>query len=151
MINPQKGIDIYNNNLIISRIFFAVTIFQQWTTLRQEKGKTMPDFTNNFHTLHTKLGIKYSKRHLVLKYCGDLHMYIQNKMDFLNISSLGAAYRYVVKIKHKFGHQNKQEFGSTNMQQPNHNKDKPNQQPLENQSKTQENKGKEKTKNDIGK
>jgi hypothetical protein len=29
MINPQKGIDLYNNNSIISRIFFAVTIFQQ--------------------------------------------------------------------------------------------------------------------------
>jgi hypothetical protein len=28
MINPQKGIDLYNNNSIISRIFFAVTIFQ---------------------------------------------------------------------------------------------------------------------------
>jgi hypothetical protein len=29
MINPQKGIDIYNNNSIIIRTFFAVTIFQQ--------------------------------------------------------------------------------------------------------------------------
>jgi hypothetical protein len=28
MINPQKGIDLYNNNSIIIRIFFAVTIFQ---------------------------------------------------------------------------------------------------------------------------
>jgi hypothetical protein len=28
MINPQKGIDIMNNNSIINRILFAVTIFQ---------------------------------------------------------------------------------------------------------------------------
>jgi hypothetical protein len=28
MINPQKGIDLFNNNSIISRIYFAVTIFQ---------------------------------------------------------------------------------------------------------------------------
>jgi hypothetical protein len=29
MINPQKGIDLMNNNSIINRILFAVTIFQQ--------------------------------------------------------------------------------------------------------------------------
>ena len=28
MINPQKGIDLMNNNSIIERILFAVTIFQ---------------------------------------------------------------------------------------------------------------------------
>jgi hypothetical protein len=28
MINPQKGIDLYDNNSIIIRILFAVTIFQ---------------------------------------------------------------------------------------------------------------------------
>jgi hypothetical protein len=28
MINPQKGIDLINNNSIINRILFAVTIFQ---------------------------------------------------------------------------------------------------------------------------
>jgi hypothetical protein len=28
MINPQKGIDLMNNNSIINRILFAVTIFQ---------------------------------------------------------------------------------------------------------------------------
>jgi hypothetical protein len=27
MINPQKGIDVMNNNSIINRILFAVTIF----------------------------------------------------------------------------------------------------------------------------
>jgi hypothetical protein len=76
----------------------------------------VPEFTNTFHTLRTKLGIKDSERHLVLKYHGALHRYIQTEMDFLNISSLGTAYRYVVKIEHKFRHQKKWEFGSANTQ-----------------------------------
>jgi hypothetical protein len=29
MINPQKGIDLINNDSIINRILFAITIFQQ--------------------------------------------------------------------------------------------------------------------------
>jgi hypothetical protein len=52
------------------------------------------EFTNPFHTLHTKMGIKDSERRLVLKYRGALHRYIQTEMDFLDISSLGVAYRY---------------------------------------------------------
>jgi hypothetical protein len=68
-------------------------------------------------------------------------------MDFLNISSLGAAYRYVVKIEKKLRHHNKWEFGYANLQQPKHGKDEANQQPLDNQSKTQKKKGKGKMKN----
>jgi hypothetical protein len=48
------------------------------------------------------------------------------EMDFLDISSLGAAYRYAVKIEQKFKNQNKQEFGSSNLQQPRYDKDDPN-------------------------
>jgi hypothetical protein len=81
--------------------------YMRWTTLRQERGQVVPEFTNTFHTLRTKLGIKDSERHLVLKYRGALHRYIQTEMDFLDISSLGAAYRYAVKIEQKFKHQNK--------------------------------------------
>jgi hypothetical protein len=66
--------------------------YMRWTTLQQERDQAVPEFMNTFHTLHTKLGIKDSKRHLVLKYCGALHRYIQNEMDFLEISSLGASY-----------------------------------------------------------
>jgi hypothetical protein len=62
------------------------------------------EFTNTFHTLHTKLGIKDFERNLVLKYRRALHRYIQNEMDFLDISSLGVANRYVVKIEKKFRH-----------------------------------------------
>jgi hypothetical protein len=40
-------------------------------------------------------------------------------MDFLDISSLGVAYRYVVKIEQKFKHQKKWEFSSANEKQPN--------------------------------
>jgi hypothetical protein len=75
---------------------------------------------------------------LVLKYHGALHRYIQNEMDFLDISSLGVAYQYVVKIEKKFQHQNKGEFGSTNPQQPKYGKDDPNNQLSKNQSKPQE-------------
>ena len=70
----------------------------RWTTLQQERVQEVSKFTNTFHNLHTKLGIKYSERHLVLKYCGDLHRYIHTEMDCLDISSLGVAYQYDVKI-----------------------------------------------------
>jgi hypothetical protein len=71
-------------------------------------------------------------------------------MDFLDISSLGVVYRYVVKIEKKFKHQNKRELVSTNPQQPKYDKDSPNKQSPKNQSKTQENKGHGKTKKDNG-
>jgi hypothetical protein len=35
MINPQKGIDLMNNNSIINRILFAVTIFQRSALTRR--------------------------------------------------------------------------------------------------------------------
>jgi hypothetical protein len=101
--------------------------YMRWTTPRQEKRQKVTEFTNNFHNLRTNMGIKDSEWNLVLKYRGALHRYIQTKMDFLNISSLGVAYRYFVKIEHKFRHRNKWEFGSANPQQPNHDKDDPNQ------------------------
>jgi hypothetical protein len=70
--------------------------YMRWTTLRKEKSQTVSEFTNTFHTLRTKLGIKDFEQNLVLKYRGDLHRYIQTEMGFLNISSLGVSYRYVV-------------------------------------------------------
>ena len=66
--------------------------YMRWTMMCQEWGQVVPDFTNTFHTLCTKMGIKYSKWHLVLKYHGDLHRYIQTEMEFLDISSLGTTY-----------------------------------------------------------
>jgi hypothetical protein len=125
--------------------------YMRWTTLRQERGQSVSEFTNTFHTLRTKLGIKDSERNLVLKYRGALHRYIQTEMDFLDISSLGAAYQYALKIEQKFKHQNKREFGSANPQQPKYDKDGPKKQSPENQSKTQEKKGHGKTKKDTGK
>ena len=64
---------------------------------------------------------------------------------------MGVAYRYAIKIKQKFKHQNIREFVSANPQQPKHDKDDPNKQSPENQSKTQEKKGHGKTKKDTGK
>jgi hypothetical protein len=73
----------------------------RWTTVHQKRDQTVSEFTNTFHTLRTKLGIRDSQRHLVMKYCGALHRYIQTEMEFLDISSLRVAYRYVVKIEQK--------------------------------------------------
>ena len=75
-----------------------------------------------------QFGIKDFKRHLVLKYHGALYRYIQTEMDFLDMSSLSVAYRYVVKIEKKFKHQNKWEFRFSNPQQPKYDKDDPNKQ-----------------------
>ena len=74
------------------------------------------ELKNLFHTLHINLGIKDSKKHLVLKYRGCLHRYIQEEMEFLNIYSLGTAYWYATKIEHKFK-QKKRDFGSANQKQ----------------------------------
>jgi hypothetical protein len=71
-------------------------------------------------------------------------------MEFLDISSSGAAYRYAFKIDKKFRHQKKKYFRFSNPQQPKYDKDDPNKQSLENLSKPQENKGKKKKK-DTGK
>jgi hypothetical protein len=88
----------------------------QWTTLRQQRDQDVHELTNLFHTLRTKLGIKDSEKHLVLKYRSCLHRYIQEEMEFLDISSLGAAYRYAAKIEQKFK-QKKRDFGSANQKQ----------------------------------
>ena len=88
----------------------------KWTTLRQGRDQDVPEFTNLFHTLRTKLGIKDSEQHLILKYRGCLHKYIQEEIQFLNIPSLGAAYRYAVKVEQKFK-QKKRDFGSANPKQ----------------------------------
>jgi len=73
-------------------------------------------YTKIFCTFPSKLDIRDSMRHLVLNYLNDLHRCIQTKMDFLDISSLGDAYRYIVKIEKNFKQWNKQEFKFTNMQ-----------------------------------
>jgi hypothetical protein len=88
----------------------------QWTMLQQQRDQYVHEMMNLFHTLRTKLGIKDSKKHLVLKYRSCLHRYIQKEMEFLDISSLGVAYRYVAKIEKKFK-QKKRDFGSTNQKQ----------------------------------
>jgi hypothetical protein len=88
----------------------------QWTTLRQQRDQDVHELTNLFHTLRTKLGIKDSEKHLVLKYRSCLHRYIQEEMEFLDISSLGTTYRYAAKIEQKFK-QKKRDFGSANQKQ----------------------------------
>jgi hypothetical protein len=88
-------------------------LYTKWTTLWQERDQTVPEFTNISHTLRTKMGIKDSERHLVLKYRGALHRYIQTEMEFLDILSLGATYRYPVKIEQNLKQKTRQ-FGPGN-------------------------------------
>ena len=88
--------------------------YTKWIILRQEMDQTVLEYTNKFHTLRTKLGIKDSEQYLILKYRSGLHRYIQTEMDFLDISSLGSAYRYAVKIEEKFRQKNKRDSGPAN-------------------------------------
>ena len=88
----------------------------QWTTLWHKRDQDVHELTNLFHTLHTKLGIKYLEKHLVLRYHSWPHRYIQEEIGFLDISSLGTTYRYVAKIEQKFK-QKKRDFGSANQKQ----------------------------------
>ena len=71
----------------------------QWTTLRQQRDQDVQELTNMFHAICTKLGIKDLEKHLVLKYHSCLHRFIQEVMEFLDISSLGTAYRYAANIE----------------------------------------------------
>jgi hypothetical protein len=95
----------------------------------------------------------------VLKYHGALHRYIQNKMKFLDISSLCAAYRYAIKIERKVKKKMRQ-FGLGNPSQQKLGKGGPNPQKKgqsndgkyqDNQSKPQEKKDTRRKKKDIGK
>ena len=74
----------------------------QWTTPRKQKDQDVHELTNLFHTLCAKLAIKDSEIHLVLKYHICLNRYIQEEMEFFDITSLGMAYRYAAKIEQKF-------------------------------------------------
>jgi hypothetical protein len=64
---------------VIKEQYYPIIIYDylytKWTTLLQERDQAVSEFTNIFHTLPTKLGIKYSERHLVLKYRDSLNRY----------------------------------------------------------------------------
>jgi hypothetical protein len=88
--------------------------YMRWTTLvrrgtKQCQSSQIPSIPCTPRWVSETLS-----EHLVLKYHGALHRYIQTEMEFLDISSLGATYRYVVKIEKKFKQRNKWEFGSVN-------------------------------------
>ena len=85
----------------------------QWTTMCEQRDQDVHKLTNLFHTLCTKLGIKYLEIHLVLKYRSCLHRHMQEEMEFLDITSLGTTYHYAARIEQKFK-QNKRDFGSAN-------------------------------------
>jgi hypothetical protein len=64
---------------------------------------------------------------MVLNYRGAMNRYIQTKMEFLYISSLGMSYRYVIKIKQTL-EQKMQKFGPGNLAQKKIGKSDPNPQ-----------------------
>jgi hypothetical protein len=106
-----------------------MTKYMRWMTLCQERDQTVPEYTNIFHTLCSKLGIQDSERHLVLKYHSGLHRYIQTKMDFLDISSLGELLIDMLsKLSRNLSSEISREFGSANPQQQKHGKGGPNSQ-----------------------
>ena len=49
--------------------------YTKWTILHQERDQMVSEYTNKSHTLRTKLSIKDSERHLILKYHSGLHRY----------------------------------------------------------------------------
>jgi hypothetical protein len=71
-------------------------------------------------------------------------------MEFLDISSLGSAYRYVVKIEQNLKKNNKWDFSSSNPLQKKHGKGGPKSQKKE-QSKDGQPQENRKSKKDIGK
>lgn len=87
-----------------------------WTTFQHVRDQDVPGFTNAFQTLCTKSSIKDSKKNLVLKHYGYLQKCIHDEMEFLDISLLCTAYRYVVKIENKL-RKKKRDFGSVNLKQ----------------------------------
>lgn len=88
----------------------------KWPHCGREGTKTFQSLPIFFHTLHTNLGIKDSEEHLVLKYCDYLHKYIQEEIEFLNISLLNTTYQYAVKVEQKFK-QKKWDFEFVNLKQ----------------------------------
>ena len=83
--------------------------YMQWQLLQQNKDQSIQRYTNIFHALSTKLGIKDSKKHRVMKYKSGLHRYIQTEMDFLNIETLSSAFKYASKIEEKFKQKGRRE------------------------------------------
>jgi hypothetical protein len=68
MVTWESFRDVIKEQYYLVRIYDD--LYTKWTTLRQERDQAVLEFTNIFHTLCTKLGIKDSEQHLVLKYHG---------------------------------------------------------------------------------
>ena len=89
----------------IKEAYLPEDVYEQkyikWQLLRQKRGQSVQDYTNTFHALSAKLGIEDSEKHRILKYRSGLHRYIQTEMEFLNIETLAAAYKYATKIELK--------------------------------------------------
>jgi hypothetical protein len=105
--------------IIFALLKAAPHVKDWWETYSEQEGEGEPSFCQP-HPLGILSEMPSSKniilvgsyedkyihqrleKHLVLKYRSCLHRYIQEEMEFLDISSLGVAYRYAAKIEQKF-------------------------------------------------
>ena len=69
--------------------------YKKWQQLRQLKDKTVQIYTNEFHQLMARLGVREEQKLLVLKYINNLAPYIQQEMEFLTIGTIVDAFNYV--------------------------------------------------------
>jgi hypothetical protein len=66
MINPQKGIDLMNNNSIINRILFVVTIFQHSPLTRRVFSSREREGSNINNICNTDLHIYKSSEFFII-------------------------------------------------------------------------------------
>ena len=59
-------------------------VFIDWQHLRQGKGKSVQDFTQEFRKKALALGISLDARETLLKYIGSLHSYLHHTLLMFN-------------------------------------------------------------------
>lgn len=99
---------------VIKEQYYPVDIYEdkyiQWTTSRQQRIM----MCMRWRIFSVPCAQSWASKIRVLKYHDFLHKYIHEEIEFLDISSLSATYRYVAKIKQKFK-QKKWDFGFVNL------------------------------------
>jgi hypothetical protein len=87
IFDGQIDADIIDRWLNLLEGYFSVHDFFDWEKIIFSLLKAAPHVKDWWETYCEK-----SEKHLVLKYRNCLHRYIQDEMEFLDISSLGTTY-----------------------------------------------------------
>jgi len=82
---PQRSLEYLGPSLLETLLWMPsgnnITFWETTMINTQDeqhyRDQTVSEITKQFHTLRTELGIRDFERHLVLKYRGALHRYIQ--------------------------------------------------------------------------